>query len=235
MKKMVKKLNKKNAFVASMMLVTAMSANGDDFTDRTETAYVFGDYGLGTYKSLLVESNDTMGIVTYGLGTNAGQNKNLGIEYRVESQSVSFALSQSTFTSVWTSNIFKYRLWAFELGPVIGSVKMKATRAGTEIFDLVGSGYGGYFGMNLPVGKNSSLYFNGMSVSTGEALDKQQRVITVGSRLDLELGTRIAITRKSIDFVTGYRRRSNSITEGGASYNELQTSTFLGFNAGMDF
>lgn len=48
--------------------------------ELVHTAYLVTDYGLGTYKSELMESNDTNGIVTYGVGTYAGSTKNLGVE-----------------------------------------------------------------------------------------------------------------------------------------------------------
>ena len=211
------------------------TALADEFSDLADAAYMFADYGLGTYKSLLVESNDTMGVVTYGIGAYAGVNKDLGIEYRVESQAVKFALNESSITSAWTSTIIKYRLWAFELGPVIGKATLKAEREGTEILEVVSSGYGGYFGILFPVGKNSLIYLNGMSVSNTETIDKKEREITLGSRTDIEVGSRISITRKVLDMTLGYRRRSNSVTEGGTAYNELQTATFIGMHAGFDF
>lgn len=214
---------------------TATKTHADDFSDRTDTVYLLTNYGLGTYKSKLVDSNDTMGVLTYGFGANAGQNKNLGIEYKVESQAVTFTVNKSSLTSVWTSTIFKYRLWAFELGPVIGNIKMTANRAGTDILDIAGNGYGGYFGILMPMGHNSLGYFNVTSVATADPLDKEARTISLGSRMDIELGGRIGITRKALDFVIGYRQRTNSVTEGGASYSELQTSTFLGFQVGRDF
>jgi hypothetical protein len=210
-------------------------ARADEFSDLADTAYFIGDYGLATYKSKLVSNNDTMGVVTYGLGAHAGQDKQLGLEYRIESQSAAFALNSSSIASVWTSTIIKYRLWAFELGPVIGSAKVTAKRESEEIFDVIGSGYGGYFGGLIPVGKNSVIYFNAMSVATAKAVDTKERAITLGSRLDIELGSKIAIARKGFDFTLGYRRRSNAITEGGSSYAELQTSTFLGFQTGVNF
>jgi hypothetical protein len=213
----------------------SISSFANEFSDVTDSAYMFADYGLATYKSLLVKSNDTMGVVTYGIGANAGQNKDLGIEYRVESESVTFALNTSSIVSSWTSTIIKYRMWAFELGPVIGRGTVKATREGTEIMDVVSSGYGGYFGTLIPIGKRSLIYFNGMSVANSTVMDRKERTVALGSRLDLEIGTRIALTRKSLSYVMGYRRRSNSITEGGTAFNELQTSTFLGFQSGFDF
>jgi hypothetical protein len=207
----------------------------NDFADRTPTSYMFFDYGLATYKSKLVDSNDTAGAVTYGFGLNAGENRNFGVEYRVETATVAFETNQSSLTSNWTSTIFKYRLWAFELGPVIGSVKMSSKRENAEIFDIVGGGYGGYFGILMPIGSKNIAYMNAMSVATASPVDTQARTITMGSRMDLELGTKIKVTRKAVDFVVGYRRRTLSITEGGSPFSELQTATFFGFNVGSTF
>ncbi len=221
--------------LATGLVCHAAAALGDELSDKAKTAYMFADYGLGTYKSLLVASNDTMGVITYAIGANAGQNKNLGVEYRVETQTASFALNQSQIATSWTSTIIKYRLWAFELGPVIGKSAVKASRAGTEILDVVSSGYGGYFGMMLPMGRNSLLYVNAMSVANSDTIDRKERTITMGSRTDLEIGSRIGITRKALDVTLGYRRRTNAISESGTGYTELQTATFIGFHTGMDF
>lgn len=223
------------AAVAASLFLFVGSANADEMADRADTAYVFADYGLGTYKSLLVESNDTMGITTYGFGANAGQDRNLGFQYRQEKASVSFAVNKSTLASTWTSMIFKYRVWMMELGVVLGGVKMKAEREGAEILDIVGDGYGGYFGMLIPMSRDNLAFVNVMSVSTADPVDKKEREIALGSRLDIEVGGRFALSRKYLNLDVGYRRRANAVTESGVSYNELQTATFLGFSLGHTF
>lgn len=210
-------------------------ALADEMTDRTSTAFIFADYGLGTYKSKLVDSNDTMNVMTYGFGANAGEERNLGFEYRQEKQTIAFAVNESGLTSDWTSTILKYRIWMMELGAVIGGVKMKVEREGTEVLDIVGDGYGGYFGLLIPMSRGNLAYLNVMSVATASPVDKKERVIAMGSRLDIEVGGRFAISRKYLTFDVGYRRRTNSITEGGTAYSELQTSTFLGFSLGHVF
>lgn len=218
-----------------LLLQVAVPAWGDDLTERTDTVYMFADYGLGTYKSRLVESNDTMGVMTYGFGANAGTERDLGFEYRQEKQTISFAVNQSSLISNWSSTIFKYRMWMFELGAVLGDVNMTVEREGDEIMDVIGDGYGGYFGLLIPMSRSNLAYLNVMSVATTAPVDKKQRVITMGSRLDLELGGRFAVTRKYLNFDIGYRRRTIAITESEISYSELQTSTFLGFSLGHSF
>jgi hypothetical protein len=241
--KISKTTNLSHWLIAAMLLTpasvcksaTGSNDTGSDFSDRTNTAFLFFDYGLATYKSKLMDSNDTLGTVTYGFGLNAGVNRNFGVEYRVESGTVAFETSQSSLATSWYSTIFKYRIWAFELGPVLGGVKMKGSRENAEILDIAGSGYGGYFGILVPIGSQNLAYLNTMSVATSTPLDTQARTITMGSRLDLELGTKIKVTRKAVDFVVGYRRRTYSITEGGSPFSELQTATFVGFNFGKTF
>ena len=210
-------------------------AIADEMTERTSTAFIFADYGLGTYKSKLVDSNDTMNVVTYGIGANAVEERNLGFEYRQEKQTIAFTVNESSLISDWTSTIFKYRFWMMELGAVIGGVKMKVEREGTEVLDIVGDGYGGYFGLLIPMSRGNLAYLNAMSVATASPVDKKERVIAMGSRLDIEVGGRFAISRKYLNFDVGYRRRANAITEGDTAYNELQTSTFLGFSLGHMF
>ena len=74
-----------------------------------------------------------------------------------------------------------------------------------------------------------------MSVATASPVDKKERTIALGSRLDIEVGGRFALSRKFLNFDVGYRRRSNSVTESDVAYNELQTATFLGFSFGHIF
>lgn len=208
----------------------------DDFIERSKTVYLLGDYGMGTYKSQLMENNDTNGIVTYGVGAAAGQEMQLTIDYRVEQATTAFALDGSSLLMKWDTTAIKYRLWAFEFGAVIGSAAAKANKAGTDLFDCVGSGYGGYFGLQVPVGKRSSIDLKATQVSTSETIDKKGRTtVTIGPRLDVELSGRIALTKRILDATIGYRRRANSITNDGTAYSELQTSTFLGFLMGFTF
>ncbi len=222
-----------------MLLAVFMSlsarVSADEFDDRIRTIYMYGDYGLGTYKSTLMESNHTNGIVTYGVGTYSGYDRVLGIDHRVESATTTFALNSSSLQMIWKTTAIKYRVWAFELGPVIGSVTAKANREGTDIMEAVGEGYGGYFSISMPVGKNNTFDMRATQVSTGEMIDKQQRVVAVGPRLDLELSSRIVIAKRGFDAMIGYRRRTYSITEGGSGYLELQTATCVGFVTGFNF
>ena len=236
MKRLIEqKIKLTQALIVSAVTVFSVGVKADEMTDRTDTVFMFADYGLGTYKSLLVDSNDTMGVMTYGFGANAGQERNLGFEYRQEKQSIAFAVNDSSLTSDWTSTIFKYRMWMVELGVVLGGVKMKSEREGAEILDIVGDGYGGYFGMLIPMSRDNLAYINVMSVATAAPVDKKERTIVLGSRLDIEVGGRFALARKYLNFDVGYRRRSNSVTESGVAYNELQTATFLGFSLGHMF
>ena len=219
--------------VAAVALPSTLLA--DDFTERAKTVYLLGDYGMGTYKSQLMENNDTNSIVTYGIGAAAGQDMQLTVDYRVETATTTFALDGSSLLMKWDTTTIKYRLWAFELGAVIGSVAAKANKAGTDLFDCVGSGYGGYFGMQMPVGKRSSIDLKATQASTTETIDKKGRTVAIGPRLDVELSGRIALTKKNLDATVGYRRRTNSITSDRTAYSELQTATYLGFLMGFTF
>ncbi len=225
--------------LACLILLVALpsiaNASDNGETAESDTAYLFGNYGLTTYKSKLVASNDTGSSVTYGLGANAGSEKQLGFEYRVETQTTPFALTSSSIASVWTSTIVKYRLWYIDLGIVIGNAKVSAKRESEEILDVIGSGYGGYGGLLIPMGRNSLLYLNGMSVATAKPVDTKARVIALGSRTDIDFGTRIGILKKGLDFTLGYRRRSNTITEAATVFSELQTTTYFGFHTGINF
>lgn len=224
-----------SCLVCLMAFIPAANASEITDTSKGDTAYFFTNYGLTTYKSKLLASNDTGTALTYGVGAHAGSEKDLGFEYRVESQTTALPLTTSSITTSWTSTIIKYRLWMFELGAVIGNAKVAATRESVEILNVVGSGYGGYFGFMTPVGKNNLLYLNAMSVATTKPVDSEARVISLGSRTDIDFGARIGVMKHGLDFTMGYRRRSNAITEAGTAFAELQTATYFGFQTGMDF
>lgn len=234
------KMNRRQASILGIACACcfASSTRGnadDDFTDRTRTVYLLADYGLGTYKSQLMESNDTNGIVTYGVGTSAGLMKPLTVEYKVETATTTFALEASTIQMRWDTSTIKYRLWAFEVGVILGSVAAKANKAGTDLFDCAGNGYGQYFGIQIPVGKRSTIDIKAAQVATSEVIDKKERSVAVGPRLDIEISSRIAITKKALDATIGYRRRANTLTSDGTAYSELQTATFIGFETGFSF
>jgi hypothetical protein len=225
--------------MAYLLLVAAYAPNirAMDATveSQSDTAYFFGNYGPTTYKSKLVASNDAGSAVTFGIGAHAGSKKQVGFEHRIETQATTFALTTSSIASVWTSTIIKYRIWWFELGAVVGNAKVVAKRESAEILNVTGSGYGSYGGLLIPLGKNNLLYLNGMSVATTKASDTEARVIALGKRTDIDIGARIGILRKGLDFTTGYRQRSNTITESASVHSELQTTTYVGMQAGIDF
>lgn len=222
-------------FIQPLASLAASPQGGNGPEERLRTAYLHADYGMGTYKSALMESNDTNGVVSYGIGTYAGERKQLGVEYKVETATTAFALDSSSLAMKWDTTIIKYRLWAFEMGPVIGSVTAKGNRAGTDIFDAAGSGYGGYFGTVIPIGRHSIIDLKVTQCATGEMIDKNLAEVAVGPRMDLELSSRIGITRRNLSATIGYRRRTYTITEAGTSYAELQTATYVGFITGFDF
>ncbi|MCX6117089.1 MAG: hypothetical protein NT027_06085 [Proteobacteria bacterium] len=203
--------------------------------DVTRSLYLYTDYGLGTYKSKLLESNDTNSVLTYGAGIYAGTEKRLGVDYRVEQASTAFELNSSSLLLHWKTTAVRYRFPYVELGPVIGSVLAKGNRSGTDIFDAVGNGYGGFLGVLVPVGRRSTIDLKICQVSTSEIIDKNNAQVSIGPRLDLELSSRIGITKKNFDFTLGYRRRTFSITENSVSFAELQSATFIGFVGGFNF
>lgn len=223
------------ALITASLGLAPSSYAASEPEELIRTAYILSDYGMGTYKSELMETNDTNGILTYGMGMYAGHQKKLGVEYRVENATTAFALTSSSLQMKWDTTIIKYRAWIFEIGPVLGSVYAKGNREGTDIFEATGNGYGGYFGLFMPVGKHSTIDLKATQVSTGEMMDKEARTVAVGPRLDLEVSSKIGITKRNLSATIGYRRRTSSITEESVAYAELQTATFIGFYTGFDF
>jgi hypothetical protein len=222
-------------FLFPIMLPSASAFAAPPDSSAYQTAYLYADYGLATYKSELLKANDTNGVVQYGLGFNAGENDRVGMQLRSDTTTVTFAIPSSSLQTAWQDYIISARLSYFNLGFMLSSLKMTANDAGTDLFDLRGNGYGFYLNGVIPFDRRSFAYLTIMSTSISDIVEKDEKPVTVGPRLDVDLGSSFAVTRKVLDFVVGYRRRTYSVTAESASGNELMTATYFGFRLGTNF
>ncbi len=218
--------------LVSMLLPSNVFGRNSDRSVPTAFATVEG--GAMTYKSEMVESNDTGYGFAYSVGFYAGAERNLGIIIRNDSTSISFALNDSKVENTWLDSTIRYRMGPFYLGGIISNMTLKVNQAGTELRDSTGSGYGVNAGMQFNLNRNSGMYLDISSVSITEARDVEKRDITVGPRTDADLGMVFHLTRETLDFMLGYRYRTMAVKL-DESYSELVTTTYMGFKFNLFF
>ena len=210
-------------------------ADTDSMQSILPTAWLAFDYGLTTYKSKLVESNDTGGMVNYSIGANVGAQKTFGLVIRTDTSSIAFELNESKIESTWRDTVLRWRWGYAYLGGVLGQTSFKAETAGTVAVEGTGSGYGANFGVYLPVGRSNAMQLDVTSVTIGEFSDAEQRSVTFGARTDINISGQIEIVRRAIHSVLGYRYRTHALKAGDVSAEELHTATWVGLAFGADF
>lgn len=210
-------------------------ANADDIESQLPTIYLAADYGLSTYKSKLVESNDTGAITSYTLGANVGASKPVAILIRSDQSDIKFLLNESEIASSWRDTIIRYRWGYVYLGGVLGQTTWEVKSAGVDLFAGTGSGYGGNFGIMVPIGARNLFTLDVASVTASTFVEKNEKDVKMAARTDINFLGNIGITRNSLDLLVGYRQRSHAVSYEATSYAEIHTATFFGFQMGSDF
>lgn len=227
--------------------IVLYAAEFDDAADRSAaSAFVRAEGNMTTYKSGMLTSNDTGVGNTYTLGAHVGTDRSFGVLYNVDSSVVTFGINKGKVATTWTDTIIRYRMGAFYLGGVIGSVALQVTAPESQDptidgktpvdvnLDVVGTGYGGNGGFVLGFGRNNAWYLDATTVSIAAARDLEQTDVTFGSRLDLDTGISFFITRSVFDMMVGYRTRQYSIKV-AESYAESLSATYLAFRLNSFF
>ena len=227
----------------------ALAKGGDESV--APTFFFDSKFGLVTYKSEIVASNETSTSVAYGFGVYAGRDRDIGFFLNNESTTVAFELNGASLTSTWRDLIIRYRLGPTYLGLVVNDSTFVIARPDPEstdaeppsenFVDLSGSGYGVNLGLQIPMGKRGShAYLDIISVSSltvKEAIVKNssdtivngtREAATLASRTDMDLGGAIDLTKDMIDAIVGYKTRTYTMTVDGTSYTDTTSSTYLG-------
>lgn len=214
---------------------TSHALTFDGAADRSSPTFFLGvDGGPMTYKSELLETNDTGYALAYTLGFHAGEDRNLGILIRNDTTNLSFETNDSKIEKNWLETTIRYRMGFFYLGPILSNLTIKINQAGADIRDATGSGYGANLGFIFDVSRNAGMYLDANYVTISEIVDTEAREISVGPRIDADLGTIIQLSREHFDFLLGYRYRQLGI-ELDESYSELISTTYLGFRFNVFF
>lgn len=206
----------------------------DDFARFAPTFFLDTTFGLTTYKSKLVNSNDTGTGLSYSIGGHAGGNHEYGFLVRTDSNKTSFLLNESSIATTWQDTILRYRIWAFYIGGIFSQIDLKVNDQGAERVDAAASGYGGNVGFLIPINRIGVFYCDVASVSVANFRNTFEEEVKSGTRMDIDLGAHFDVTRDLLDLTVGYKQRASTI-EIGESNAESYFVTYLGFRAAIYF
>lgn len=184
--------------------------------------------GSSTYKSELVGNNDTTTSFGYSIGGTAGANSNLGFFIRSDTIDAPFELNSSQITTTWQDSGLKYRMGFFYLGLVLSSVETTINDEGTNLIDAGGTGTGGTTGLQFSIGKTAVMYLDITSVTIAKTRNELDQTTAIGARQDVDIGAYIDLSKKSFDYMLGYKQRTVTVTT-DASYTDTITTTYVGF------
>lgn len=203
-------------------------AQNDELEQNRPTSFLYGDYGMSFYKSKFMLSNDASYTYSYSLGIHGGSNNNIGAIINNDYNKTSFSLVSANITTMWQDVIIRYYWGVFYLGGMISSVNIKAENASANVLDAVGNGYGVNLGVLLPLSQFGIFFINSNYVSIGKLRDQNQINAKLASRIDIDIGSLINISRSFWDLIIGYKQRVTNISVSDNSYSELLNTTYLG-------
>jgi hypothetical protein len=214
---------------------TRSQVYGSSLTKQTMTAYIQDDFAMNTYESEAAGSKEVHGSNTWSIGTYAGEGRDLGICFRSAENTVPFTLNNSYLRANFRDTMMQWRLgWVY---PTIagGLSELKSTSTDSGNFDLYGTSLGAGVGVNVPLFAKAVFYANGMVFETPKAWDKSGQSVTLGQRVEKDIGASIDLTEDIIDFVVGYRTRDYKIRVEQDSYQETTLGAYAGIRLGLYF
>ena len=223
--------------LSAAVFLAAETAKGesDPVKEILPTAWIQASYGLSTYKSELVESNDTGALINYAIGANVGEEKTFGLVIRTDSSAIDFKLNESKIESSWRDTVIRYRWGYAYIGGILGYSSFAATSAGAELFSGTGTGYGVNFGGYLPLGRDNALVLDGSSVTIGEFNEVDQKAVKFGARTDVSIYGQMEIMNDAVHSTVGYTQRTHAVSLDGSGSAETHTATWVGFLFGANF
>jgi len=222
------------AFISNWFIVDTAYAR-KSFSNRSNAAFsITTGYGLSTHKSENVSSNDTTTSLMYGIKFRAGRNGDIGIEYSHFSIPTAFELNSSEITTSFSDTTFTYNFWNLYLGAIIANTDIKVNSAGTDIFDGLGSGTGGAFGIDIPLGKTNKFVMDFRSISTTTLKHDSSSEISLGARTDANIMGKIALTKSLIALDVGIKYTSFAVTVNSETSTDKVYTTWLGISFNLN-
>lgn len=217
-------------------LTTPAWGSSNDLESDLPTFYLDTTFGFTTYKSELVQSNDTGTGLTYGIGGWAGQQHEVGFRTRIDSTSTTFALNTSKSTVTWQDSIINYRLGYFYLGVVFAQLDTTVNNQGTDEVDAGATGMGYNTGLLIPITRVGYFYTDVLGVTPAKARNDNSLTGTfsAGARMDIDMGTSFNLTKNAVDMMVGYKRRTMAMAATNSG-TETYYCTYIGFRFGIFF
>lgn len=199
--------------------------------------------GLTTYKSEVVQSNDTSFSFGYGLGVYGGRTNNFGMYFSNELNTTDFVYAdseqKSKIITSFQDTLIRYRWGPLYFGPAFTQMLMTTTRQDAEYLDFLATGIGFHTGLRIEFKRESIVFLEVLSANsstTKEAIQDPLAVpVSVGTRTDIHMGGIIKLTRSLLDMQIGYKQRIYGVTVGGESFSETVTFTWIGLGFSLYF
>lgn len=205
-----------------------------DFRNITPTISLVTSYGFTTFKSKLLEANDTGTALSYGIRGFAGKNSVIGFGVDLQSTSTSFEINNSSNSFSWQDSVIRYRWTYVYLGPLFSTMNVTANNQGTDIIDMTASGIGGNFGFLVPLGPGGSLYLDYSNVSYSKSVNSLTTTASAGARSKIDIGSSISLTQSLVDLMFGYKQETLTIST-DSSYTETLLTTYIGVTFSLFF
>jgi len=248
-----------NPTLLGMCVLLAQFAKANDQNTPSFFFNVGGGYSI--YKSEMVQSNDTSTSVNYGFGVYGGSDKSVGMLLQREQGTYTFALNGSSIITSHQDVHLRYRYSSFYAGLVINSSQIEVSAppdtngdgfldqniAAQEYMKVSNTGMGINLGANISVTRTAAVYIDVSSVTTSlvqqSYIENEETAaegfteaeITIGPRMDIDLGGSIAITKNWLSMTFGFKQRTMTLTVDNSPFNEQINTTYLGLRAGWSF
>jgi hypothetical protein len=219
--------------------------------------------GLSTYKSKMLQSNDTGTTINYGLALHAGEERGMSMGLEREQSTFPFSLNNASLAletqdvdviyrwgPVYAGMMFTQAGWyAKAPADANGDKLLDQNSTAEEYLDILAPGYGARTGLRVAFSKRGAAYIDvryataskvqqatPKDASTGGIVGTSPalgRTVAVGPRMSVDFGASLPITRDLLSFIAGYRYRTYGLTVESESFAELHTSTYIGMT--VDF
>lgn len=209
-------------------------AKSSDNNGRATLAIEVGG-GFTTYKSKIVESNDTSTTTGYRLLIHGGSTNSVAAIYENNTVATAFELNASAVTINYQDFQFR-RYWgpAF-IGPIFSTTSALINKEGTDLTDAMSSGIGGIFGVETLFSRSYLAYLNYRTINGTIGKDQLQTTFLVSNRTDLRIGAQLR--QKGSWWYTdlGIRYTNFTVTIDGTSFAEFNLTSWVGLGASATF
>jgi hypothetical protein len=201
--------------------------------DDAVAVSISGAYGMR--KSGLVESNDSTLSYGYGARFLAGDNKNILVEVRGDTEKATFALNKTSYEEKNLSFVFGWQGDWMRLGAGIGYSQIAAKLLADSVFDTNSRNVSGLLGFHFGVLRGARVFVNTFGDYPFETKEATKQKVKIGTKLSLELGTSFDATRRAFDVQTGVRYLKQTLSLDGKGSGDTVVAPFLGvtWNLGM--